>query len=152
MQSFSVIYNGENGFETIVPLKECLEHRNEIKMSLPSRAVKCGFRSIALSSWASLCNCSASHVSWMSHITCHVLCDDDCGRDFDCSNRLCLLRDTADMSAVSHSRHVCCAAQETCMLCHIAVRCVTQQTCLLSHVDSWVRVDRQRRVNLGHLR
>ena len=55
----------------------------------------------------------------------------------------CLLCHTADMSAVSHSRHVCCVTQQTCLLCHTAdmsavshsrhVCCVTQQTCLLCH-------------------
>ena len=59
----------------------------------------------------------------------------------------CLLYDTADvsadMSAVSHRRHVCCVTQQTCLLCHSAdmsavshsrhVCCVTQQTCLLCH-------------------
>ena len=51
---------------------------------------------------------------------------------------------TADMSAVSHSRHACCVTQQTCMLCHTAdmsvashsrhvshrrhVRCVTRQS------------------------
>ena len=29
----------------------------------------------------------------------------------------CLLCDTADMSAVSHSRHVCCATRQACLLC-----------------------------------
>ena len=53
---------------------------------------------------------------------------------------LCL---TADMSAVSYSRHVSSVTQQTCLLCDTAdmsfvlrsrhVRCVTQQTCLLSH-------------------
>ena len=32
----------------------------------------------------------------------------------------CLMCDTADMSAVSHSRNVCCATQQTCLLCHTA--------------------------------
>ena len=50
---------------------------------------------------------------------------------------------TADMSAVSHSRHVCCAKQQTCLLSHTAGTsavlhtrhgcCVTEQTCLLWH-------------------
>ena len=50
------------------------------------------------------------------------------------------LRDIADMSAVSGSRHVCCVTQQTCLLCATAdmsavshsrhVCCVTQETCL----------------------
>ena len=32
----------------------------------------------------------------------------------------CLLCHTADMSAASHSRHVCCVTQQTCLLCHAA--------------------------------
>ena len=32
----------------------------------------------------------------------------------------CLQCDTADMSAVSHGRHVCCVKQQTCLLCHTA--------------------------------
>ena len=32
----------------------------------------------------------------------------------------CLLCDTAETSAVSHSRHVCCATQQTCLLCQTA--------------------------------
>ena len=69
----------------------------------------------------------------------------------------CLLFHTAGMSAVSHSRNICCATQRTRLLCHTAdmsavlhsrhvccdaadisalshsrhVCCVTQQTCLL---------------------
>ena len=35
-------------------------------------------------------------------------------------SRQCLLCDTADMSAVSHSRHVRCVTQQTCLLCHTA--------------------------------
>ena len=31
----------------------------------------------------------------------------------------CLLCRTADMSAVSHSRPVCCITQQTCLLCHL---------------------------------
>ena len=53
----------------------------------------------------------------------------------------CLLCLTADISALTHSRHVCHVTQQTCLLCEIAdmsavshsrhVCCVTQQTCLL---------------------
>ena len=68
---------------------------------------------------------------------------------------------------VSHSRHVCCVTQQTCLLCDTAnigcvtqqtcllcrtVCCVTQQTCLLSHLDSLAPVDRPRWVNLGQHR
>ena len=52
-----------------------------------------------------------------------------------------LLCDAADMSAVLHSRHVCCPTQHTCLLCDTAQMsaacqsrhacCVTQQTCVL---------------------
>ena len=36
------------------------------------------------------------------------------------TQQTCLPCRTADMSAVSHSRHVCCVAQQTCLLCHTA--------------------------------
>ena len=59
------------------------------------------------------------------------------------TQQTCLLCDTADMSAVSHSRHVCCVKQQTCLLCQAAdmsavsrsrhVCCITRQTCLLCH-------------------
>ena len=51
------------------------------------------------------------------------------------------LGDTADMSAAWYSRHVCCVAQQTWLLCHTEdisalphsshVCCETRQTCLL---------------------
>ena len=39
---------------------------------------------------------------------------------FCVTQQTCLLCHTADMSAVSHSRHVCCDTQQTCLLCHTA--------------------------------
>ena len=60
------------------------------------------------------------------------------------------------MSAVSHSRHVCCVSQQTCLLCHTAdmsavshsrhVCCVTQQTCLLCHTADMSAVSHSRHV------
>ena len=68
------------------------------------------------------------------------------------SQQKCQLCQTADMSAVSHSRHVCCLTQQafccmthqTCFLCHTAdmsaephsrnICCVTQQACLLRDI------------------
>ena len=41
------------------------------------------------------------------------------------TQQTCLPCPTADMSAISHSRHVRFVTQHTCLLCH------TQQTCLL---------------------
>ena len=70
---------------------------------------------------------------------------------------------TADMSAVSHtrhcccvtSRHVCCVTQQTCLICHIAdmsavshnrqVFFVTQQTCLLCHTADITAASHSRR-------
>ena len=50
---------------------------------------------------------------------------------------------TTDMSAMSHSRHVCCVTQHTCVLCR-HVCCVTQQTCLLCHKPHVSAVARSR--------
>ena len=36
------------------------------------------------------------------------------------TQQTCLLCDTADMSAVCHSIHVCCVTQQTCVLCDTA--------------------------------
>ena len=71
---------------------------------------------------------------------------------------LCL---TADMSAVSHSRHVCCVTQRACLLCDTAdiVCCVTQQTlsavshsrqCLLFHTADMSAVSHSRQCLLFH--
>ena len=59
------------------------------------------------------------------------------------AQQTCLLCHMADMSAVPHSRRVCCVTQETCLLCDTAdmsaVRysrhlcCITQQTRLMCH-------------------
>ena len=59
-------------------------------------------------------------------------------RPFPCpvTQQTCLLCRTADMSAVSHSRHVrwshsrhvCCAAQHACLLCHTAGTSVTSHS------------------------
>ena len=37
-----------------------------------------------------------------------------------CTQQTRLLCHIADMSAVSHSRRVCCITQQTCLLCHTA--------------------------------
>ena len=49
-----------------------------------------------------LCICHA-------HVYAHVL-----------AQQTCMLCHTADVSTVSHSRHVCCATQQTCLPCHQA--------------------------------
>ena len=50
------------------------------------------------------------------------------------TQQTCLLRHTADVSAVSHGRHVCCVTQPTCLLSHTSnsrhVYCAAQQTML----------------------
>ena len=82
------------------------------------------------------------------------------------TQQTCLLYDKADMSAVWHSRHVCCVtkltavshiiAHQTCLLCHTAdmfavshsrfVCCVTQQKCLLRHTADMSAVWHSRHV------
>ena len=62
----------------------------------------------------------------------------------------------ADMSAVSHSRHVCCVTQQTCLRRHTAdmsavshsrhVCWVTQQTCLLCHTANMSAMSHSRHV------
>ena len=68
----------------------------------------------------------------------------------------CLLRHAADMSAVSHSKHVCSVTQQTCLLCHTAdisaashsrhVCCITRQTVLLCHTADTHAVSHSRHV------
>ena len=62
---------------------------------------------------------------------------------------------TADMSVVSHSRHVCCVAQQELALCHTAGMSAVsnsrdvcfgkQQTCLLCHAADMCVVQHSRR-------
>ena len=59
------------------------------------------------------------------------------------------------MSAVSHSRQVCCVLQQTCLLCDTAdsVCCVTQQTMpAVSHSRHWVCVTQQTLSAVAHSR
>ena len=84
------------------------------------------------------------------------------GRD---ACRHCLLGDKADivcsvaqqtLSAVSHSRHVCCGTQQTCLPCDPAdmsgvthrrhVCWVAEQTCLLCHTAGMSSVSRRKHV------
>ena len=54
------------------------------------------------------------------------------------TQQTCHLHETADTSAVGHSRHVCCATHQTCLLCYTSdtsavwhsrhVCCMTKQT------------------------
>ena len=59
-----------------------------------------------------------------------------------------LTHSTADMSTVSHSRHVRSVTQQTCLLCHTADMscCVTQQTCLLCGAAGMITVLHNRHV------
>ena len=57
----------------------------------------------------------------------YIYFERSCGRlsdSFFCffcvTQQTCLLCHTADMSAVTHSRHVCCVTPQTCLLCHMA--------------------------------
>ena len=51
-----------------------------------------------------------------------VLCRKQEGHVCGVTQQTCLLCDTADMSAVPHSKHVCRVTQQTCLLCHTADR------------------------------
>ena len=68
----------------------------------------------------------------------------------------CLLCHAANMSAVSHGRHVCCVTWQTRLLCHTAgmssasanrhACCVPQQTCLPCHTAHMSVVSHSRHV------
>ena len=62
--------------------------------------------------------------------------------------QICLPCDTADMSAVPHSRHVCCVIQQTCLAVSHSrhVCCVTQQTCPRCHIADMSAVSHSRHV------
>ena len=56
-------------------------------------------------------------------------------------SRHCLLCPTADMSAVSHNRHVCCITAHTSAVSHSRHVCpVIQQSCLLRHMADMAAV------------
>ena len=46
-----------------------------------------------------------------------------------------LLCDTADMSSLSHSRHVCCVTRQTCLMCHTADMSAVSQPADMSAVS-----------------
>ena len=65
------------------------------------------------------------------------------------AQQTCLLCHTAEISASPHSRHVCvcCVTQQTALLCHTAdMTAVSQQTCLLCHTADTSAVPHSRHV------